>query len=235
MKPVIAYLRVSTHRQGRSGLGIEAQREAIARFAETEGFSIVAERVEVETGKGADAIDRRPELAAALAQAKKLRCPVIVAKLDRLSRDVAFISGLMVQKVPFIVAELGADVDPFLLHLYAALAEKERALISQRTVAALAAKKAAGAELGNRTNPGEAAAIGRQRLIERADEHAARVIPVLQHLVKVNKLTTLQAVADALNERGIRSPRGGQYYPSSVLNLILRNGFESIGALAATA
>ena len=235
MKPVISYIRVSTQKQERSGLGLEAQRAAIARFTETEGYSIIAERVEVETGKGADAIDRRPELAAALAQAKKLRCPVLVAKLDRLSRDVAFVSGLMASKVPFIVAELGADADPFMLHLYAALAEKERALISQRTVAALAAKKAAGAILGNRTNPGEAAAIGRQRLVERADEHAARVIPVLRHLVTVNKLTTLTAVAEALNQRGIRSPRGGQYYASSVLNLLRRSGVESIGALAATA
>ncbi len=235
MKPVISYIRVSTQKQGRSGLGIEAQRDAIARFAEIEGYTIAAEHVEVETGKGADAIDRRPELAAALAQAKKLRCPVLVAKLDRLSRDVAFVSGLMAQKVPFIVAELGADADPFMLHLYAALAEKERALISQRTVAALAAKKSAGARLGNRTNPGEAAAIGRQRLVERADEHAARVIPVLRHLVTVNKLTTLTAGAEALNQRGIRSPRGGQYFASSVLNLLRRGGFQSIGALAATA
>src|SRR4051794_18550671 len=119
MAQAVTYLRVSSERQGRSGLGIEAQREAVRRFAETEGLELVAERVEVETGKGHDALDRRPELAAALAQARKLRCPIVVAKLDRLSRDVAFISGLMAQKVPFIVAELGADADPFMLHLYA--------------------------------------------------------------------------------------------------------------------
>ena len=93
----------------------------------------MAEFVEVETGKGADALDKRPQLAAALAEAKQHKCPVAVAKLDRLTRDVHFISGLMAQKVPFVVTELGADVDPFLLHLYAALAEKERALISRRT------------------------------------------------------------------------------------------------------
>jgi DNA invertase Pin-like site-specific DNA recombinase len=95
MKPVVGYLRVSTDRQGRSGLGIEAQRDAIARFVEAEGYTIAAEHVEVETGKGSDALDRRPELAAALAAVRKAKCPVIVAKLDRLSRDVAFISGLM--------------------------------------------------------------------------------------------------------------------------------------------
>src|SRR3954466_16168749 len=151
-KQAIAYIRVSTQKQGRSGLGIEAQRGSIARFAEAEGYVIVDQIIEVETGKGADALDRRPHLAAALAAARRARCPVIVAKLDRLSRDVAFISGLMAQRVPFIVAELGVDADPFMLHLYAALAEKERALISRRTRDALGAARARGAQLGNRTN-----------------------------------------------------------------------------------
>src|SRR5215207_240117 len=148
MKPAVAYIRVSTARQGRSGLGLEAQQAAIARFCEAEGFEVVAERIEVETGKGADALDRRPELAAALAEAKRRKCPVLVAKLDRLSRDVAFIAGLMAQRVPFIVAELGPDADPFMLHIYAALAEKERRLISARTKATLAAAKARGKRLG---------------------------------------------------------------------------------------
>jgi DNA invertase Pin-like site-specific DNA recombinase len=121
----VAYLRVSTHRQHRSGLGIEAQRAAVARFVETEGLTIIGEYVEAETGSGADALDRRPQLAAALAAARSNRCAVVVSKLDRLSRDVAFVSGLMAQRVPFIVAELGRDADPFMLHLYAALAEKE--------------------------------------------------------------------------------------------------------------
>jgi DNA invertase Pin-like site-specific DNA recombinase len=106
--------------------------------------------VEIETGKGADALERRPVLAAALAAARKAHYPVIVAKLDRLSRDVHFISGLMVHRVPFIVAELGADADPFTLHLYAAFAEMDRRRISQRTREALAAKKQRGALLGNR-------------------------------------------------------------------------------------
>jgi DNA invertase Pin-like site-specific DNA recombinase len=148
----VAYYRVSTQRQGRSGLGIEAQKSAVARFAETEGLTQIAEFTEVETGKGSDALDRRPQLAAALAAAKTAKCPVVVAKLDRLSRDVAFIAGLMAQRVPFIVAELGIDADPFMLHLYAALAEKERRMISERTRSALAARKAQGKRLGNRTN-----------------------------------------------------------------------------------
>src|SRR5436190_10774912 len=121
----------------------------LARFSEAEQITIMAEYVEAETGKGADALDRRPQLAAALAAAKAGKCCVLVSKLDRLSRDVAFVAGLMAQRVPFIVAELGRDADPFMLHLYAALAEKERRLISERTKAALAIRKATGAKLGN--------------------------------------------------------------------------------------
>ena len=97
MSNVIAYYRVSTDRQRRSGLGIEAQRTAVQRFAEAERLKITAEYVEAETGKGTDALDRRPQLAAALAAARLARCPVVVAKLDRLSRDVAFVAGLMAQ------------------------------------------------------------------------------------------------------------------------------------------
>src|SRR5271166_5599487 len=122
MSNIVSYLRVSTRDQGKDGLGIEAQ------FAATHGHAIAAEFVEVETGKGADALERRPQLAAALDQAKACRCPVVVSKLDRLSRDVHFISGLMAHKTTFVVAELGPDIDPFMLHIYAAVAE--RSLIS---------------------------------------------------------------------------------------------------------
>jgi DNA invertase Pin-like site-specific DNA recombinase len=113
-----------------------------------EGFEIIAEFTEIETGKGADALDRRPQLKAALKAAKKHRCEVAVAKLDRLSRDVAFISGLMAQRVPFVVTALGRNVDPFTLHIYAALAQQERAMISRRTKEGLAAAKARGVKLG---------------------------------------------------------------------------------------
>src|SRR5580704_5988436 len=133
VRNLVGYVRVSTAQQGRSGLGMEAQREALARFAASEGFELVRVFAEVETGKGADALDRRPQLAAALSEARRQRCSVAVAKLDRLSRHVHFISGLMAHRVPFLVADLGPDVDPFILHLFAALAEKERAMISTRT------------------------------------------------------------------------------------------------------
>ena len=127
----VAYISVSTQKQARSGLGLEAQTDTIKTFAKAEGYRIVANFTEHESGKGADALDRRPKLAAAIKAAKKAGGPVIVSKLDRLSRDVHFISGLMAHKVPFITVELGADTDPFILHLFAALAEKERALISK--------------------------------------------------------------------------------------------------------
>src|SRR5471030_528122 len=201
MRQVISYIRVSTGQQGKSGLGIEAQREAIARFVATEGMEVTAEFVEVETGKGADALDRRPQLAAALAAARKAKVPVVVAKLCRLSRDVAFISGLMAQRVAFIVAELGADADPFMLHIYAALAEKERALISDRTRAALAQKKAQGVVLGNRTNLADASAKGATANRAAADAFAANVVPIVRQ-IEASGVKGSRAIAVALNARG---------------------------------
>ena len=220
MKPIVAYIRVSTSQQGRSGLGIEAQREALARFAGGEEFEIVAKFVEVETGKGSDALDRRPELAAALAKARVLRCPVVVAKLDRLSRDVHFISGLMAHRVPFVVAELGPDVDPFVLHLYAALAEKERALISGRTKSALAAAKAKGVKLGN-PNLGTARSRAVAALKTEADRAASNVLPIIGEIQR-SGATTLRAIADALNARGVPTPRGGRWHAMSVRNALSR-------------
>ena len=207
MKVAIAYYRVSTQRQGRSGLGIEAQRATIARFAEAEGLTLLREFVDVETGKGADALDRRPQLAAALAAARSAKCPVVVAKLDRLSRDVAFISGLMAQRVPFIVAELGADADPFMLHLYAALAEKERRLISERTCAALAQRKARGAKLGNPRNVSEAAEIGRRVQIVEADRFSTNTLPIIE-AIRRSGATSLSAIADALTPAEFTRPAG---------------------------
>lgn len=148
--PAVAYLRVSTREQGRSGLGLEAQEAAILAFAAREGLTVTAWYREVESGGHvSDTLAKRPQLAAALEAARKQRAPVLVSKLDRLSRSVHFIAGLMVQRVEFVVCELGRQTDPFMLHLWAALAEKERALISQRTTAALRALKARGVRLGS--------------------------------------------------------------------------------------
>ena len=221
MERAVAYYRVSTKQQHRSGLGIEAQRATVARFAEVEGLTIIAEFVEAETGKGADALDRRPQLAGALAAARTAKCAVLVSKLDRLSRDVAFVSGLMAQRVPFIVAELGRDADPFMLHLYAALAEKERRLISERTKAALAIRKASGSKLGNPINIREAGDMGRATLIAAADEHALCLLPVLR-TVKAEGAITLAAITIALNDRRVPTTRGPRWHVSSVANLLAR-------------
>ena len=219
-RSIIAYCRVSTARQGRSGLGLDAQREAVARFAAAEGFEITREFVEVETGKGSDALQRRPELAAALAEARRRKCPIAVAKLDRLSRNVHFISGLMEHRVPFLVSELGRDVDPFMLHIYAALAEKERRLISQRTKAALKAAKARGVRLGN-PQLAEAQSVGAARVRAQADRFAAAVLPVIREAQSAGA-TSLRAIADVLNARGVRTARGGKWAATQVRDILRR-------------
>lgn len=145
----------------------------------------------------------------------------IVSKLDRLSRDVAFVAGLMAQRVPFMVAELGRDADPFMLHLYAALAEKERRLIADRTRAALQAKKAAGAALGNRANLAAAGSIGRASQAKTADQFARAVLPVLEAIRK-SGASSLAEIAKSLNARGIRSATGGDWHRSAVRNLLAR-------------
>jgi DNA invertase Pin-like site-specific DNA recombinase len=219
-RAIITYIRVSTSQQGRSGLGIEAQRVALHHFAQAEGFEVAREFVEVETGKGADAMDRRPQLKAALAAARKQRCHVAVAKLDRLSRDVHFISGLMAHKVPFLVAEFGPDVDPFVLHLFAALAEKERALISTRTRQALAAAKVRGVTLGNpKLHVARRSAVSAVKA--EADRYAANILPIIRETQKAGA-TTLRQTAEALNARGVATARGGQWHPKSVANILER-------------
>jgi DNA invertase Pin-like site-specific DNA recombinase len=201
MMPSVAYYRVSTQGQGRSGLGLGAQRKAVNHFAASEAMQVAHEFIEVETGNGADALDKRPQLAAALKAAKKLKAPIVVAKLDRLSGDVHFISGLMTQRVPFIVAALGRNVDPFMLHMYAALAEKERALISKRTRVALAAAKEYGAA-------NKAAAAARDAVLE----------AVLRELAG----QPYRTIADELTRQGIAAPRGGTWYAMTVMRVMKR-------------
>ena len=220
MRQIVSYIRVSTGKQGKSGLGIEAQREAIARFAAAEGCEVLAELVEVETGKGADALDRRPKLAEALAMARKAKASVVVAKPCRLSHDVAFISGLMAQGCRLLWPCL-ARTRTHSLHIYAALAGKERGLIADRTRAALAAKKARGAKLGNRTNLDEVSAKGATANRLAADAFAANVLPVVRQ-IQASGATTLRDIADALNARGIRTARGGEWHAMTVHNLLAR-------------
>ena len=210
MLPLVAYYRVSTQGQGRSGLGLAAQRAAVQAFAKAEGFEIAAEYTEIETGSGADALAKRPELRAALKAAKHQRASVAVAKLDRLSRDVAFIAGLMSQKVPFIVTALGKDVDPFTLHIYAALAEQERRMISQRTIAGLAAAKARGVKLGNPALAAQQAAAAAER-----DEALRETLESMEGM-------SARAIAKRLNELGIEPPRGGAWSHMTVLRVKTR-------------
>jgi DNA invertase Pin-like site-specific DNA recombinase len=213
MKPAIAYIRVSTQKQARSGLGLEAQQAALAAFAKAEGFKLLETFTEAESGKGADALERRPQLKAALDAAKSQKAPIIVAKLDRLSRDVHFISGLMSHRTPFIVAELGADADPFMLHLFAALAEKERRLISQRTKDALAMKKAQGVKLGGLRDYGAQAR-------DEAKARAEQLRPVFTEL----KDLSANAIARELNARGIASPSGKNWSAVTVIRVMKRLG-----------
>ncbi|WP_336485671.1 recombinase family protein [Methylobacterium nigriterrae] len=221
----VAYYRVSTKAQGRSGLGLEAQKEAVERFAQDQSFTILAEFVDVETGKGADALEARPQLSAAIRDASLRKCPVLVAKLDRLSRDVHFISGLMTKRVPFIVTELGPDADPFLLHIYAALAEKEARMISTRTKAALAQAKARGVKLGNPNGAAHLKGLGNDAAIEAvkagAKERAEGLAGILAGL-KAGGITSANGIARALNDRHIATPRGGQWTARSVINLMSR-------------
>jgi DNA invertase Pin-like site-specific DNA recombinase len=199
---------------------LEAQRGAIERFAREECCTVVAELKEVETGKGSDALSRRPKLAEALAAARKHRCSVVVSKLDRLGRDVHFISGLMAHKVPFIVTELGADVDPFMLHLWAAIDEKELKVISKRTKDALAAAKARGVVLGG-PKLDEARQASSAAIRASADKHASNVLPVIQAIQKAGA-RTLREVAEALNARGVMTARGGRWHATSVKNILDR-------------
>jgi len=206
-KSLIAYIRVSTQKQGKSGLGLEAQDAAIIAFAKANGFTISHVFTEVETAKGNDALERRPQLAQALKAAKKAKCAVVVAKLDRLSRDVAFISGLMSQKVPFICCDLGADANPFMLHIYAALAEQERRMISERTKVAMQAAKDRGVTIGN-ANFGEA---NRNAAAERAEE-LREVLTELQNY-------SATRVARILNDRKIATPTGAPWSAKTVIRL----------------
>ncbi|HEX3412856.1 MAG TPA: recombinase family protein [Stellaceae bacterium] len=209
-KSAIVYIRVSTQKQGRSGLGLEAQQDAVARFCAAEGFAIAQTFVEVETAKGADALERRPQLRAALALAKANNCPVIVAKLDRLSRDVAFIAGLMASRVPFIVCDLGANADPFMLHIYAALAEQERRMISTRTKVALAAARGRGVKLGSPTTPA--------MLQNRALAFAETLRPVVEPLLGLS----FRQIAAALNEAGHTTAEGHAWQYKTAQRLVQR-------------
>ena len=221
-KQCVAYVRVSTREQGRSGLGLEAQQENIRQFCQRERFEIVQEFVEVESGKG-DTLARRPKLRAALKAARRIKdddyrvAPIVVAKLDRLSRDVHFVSGLMAERVPFICADLGRDTDPFLLHIYAAFAEKERRMISIRTKEGLARAKARGVKLGGENEQSRKAK-------EEAMAFAASLRPIIEQFAAEDM--SMAQIAHELNKRRIKTAgRGGvhgKWHSQTVKRLLER-------------
>lgn len=213
MTKAVAYLRVSTDKQGKSGLGLEAQREAVARYVAANGVDLIAEHIEVETGKGANALSKRPELVAALATAKREKAGLIIAKLDRLARNVHFISGLMETGVEFAVADM-PNADRFQLHLFAALAEKEAEVISQRTKAALAAAKDRGTELGKHGKV--LAARNQAEAMDRLEPIAADLLALKAEGLSVRKMV------EALNTRAIPSPAGGKWHPASLHKALAR-------------
>jgi DNA invertase Pin-like site-specific DNA recombinase len=212
-KRLVAYTRVSTARQGASGLGLEAQRSAVHAYAAATGGVIVAEYVEVESGAKAE----RPQLAAALAACRLHRATLVIAKLDRLARNVALIANLTEAGVDFVACDM-PHANRFTIHIFAALAEHEREMISQRTKAALAAAKARGVRLGNpnggaalRAGCKEAAQKAGAARREEAAQRAAAVAPLLRQLA-AEGVRAPADVALALNRKGVPSPSGGAFW-----------------------
>jgi len=232
MKQAIGYVRVSTKEQGDSKLGLEAQRKAIEEFATTHGYELLTTHEEVASG--GSGLDERKVLRQALSQAKKLKCFILISKLDRLSREVSLVSSLMTQRVPFVCCDLGDSVDPFVLHIYAAFAESERKRNSDRTKAALKAirhnieangyhiSKAGNKidKLGNHNNLHLGSAKGRAAVKAYANEFAHKHKPSIERMRAQGM--TLQAIARELNDQGVPTQRNGTWTATSVSNLIKR-------------
>jgi DNA invertase Pin-like site-specific DNA recombinase len=211
----VAYFRVSTDKQGKSGLGLEAQREAVFAYLNGASWSLVQEFVEVESGKHSD----RPQLTAALAACKKHRAKLVIAKLDRLSRNLAFIATLMDSGVEFVAVD-NPHANKLTVHILAAVAQHEREMIAQRTREALQAAKARGKRLGN-PKLGKA----RQRALkanrEAAQRFAANVLPLIQQ-IQASGVRSLRGVARALIARGIKTARGGEWSAVQVADILRR-------------
>jgi DNA invertase Pin-like site-specific DNA recombinase len=218
MKQVVSYIRVSTFRQGQSGLGLEAQRAAVEQFCANNGCEVIAEFREVESGRKSD----RPVLRQALAHAKAKRATLLIAKLDRLARNVAFIANLMEAGVEFRACDL-PDCSRFILHVMAAVAEQEARAISDRTRAALSAAKARGVLLGA-ANPAcrnlsvEARLRGTERTAKLASESYSEVLPIVREMRDSG--LSLQGIATALDARGLFTPKGRQWNPAQVSRVL---------------
>lgn len=216
----VSYLRVSTQRQGHSGLGLEAQRAAVAAFLKERNAKLIGEFVEVETGKR----DDRPQLAKALHRAKVTGATLVIAKLDRLSRNLRFIADLQEGGVRFVCADM-PDANELTIHLFAAIAQHERKIISERTRNAMQAAKAKGRKFGNPNGARALRGLGNKAAVTTikasADRYAQDILPVVDD-IRAAGVTTLKGIADELNARGIMTPRDGRWYAASVRNLVQR-------------
>jgi DNA invertase Pin-like site-specific DNA recombinase len=215
----VAYYRVSTDKQGRSGLGLEAQKAAVKAFLDGKGWPPIAEFVEIESGRKSD----RPELAKALDRCRLCKATLVIAKLDRLARNAAFLLSLRDAGIEFVACDM-PDANRLTVGIMACVAEAEAEAISARTKAALAAAKVRGAKLGGfkghvPTDADRAKATAALR--GKAGAHAARVAPVVAE-IRAAGHTSLRAIAAELNARGIPSPRGGEWSSVAVMRLLDR-------------
>lgn len=216
MTAFVAYLRVSTEKQGDSGLGLSAQQDAVARFVRSPDV-VITTFVEVESGRKSD----RPQLAAALQRCRETGAVLLIAKLDRLARNVAFIARLMESDVRFIACDM-PTADPFRLHIEAAVAEEEARKISQRTKAALAAAKAKGVTLGGfrgRYLSADDLTAGIKVRQDNAATFAARMMPAIND-AKSAGASSLRDIAAALTARGITTQRGGEWTAMQVSRVL---------------
>ena len=211
----VGYFRVSTQEQGKSGLGLEAQRLAVASYLHSSSGLLVAQYTDIESGKR----DDRPELARALAHTKKVKGTLVIAKLDRLSRKVSFVSSLMDAGVRFVAAD-NPSANELTIHILAAVAQAERKVIGERTKAALAAAKLRGRILGN-PRLGDARPLALKAVSDQANAFAANVLPTIRHL-QASGCHSLRSIAKALNARGIATPRGGIWRPMGVSRVLSR-------------
>lgn len=210
----VSYCRVSTQQQGQSGLGLEAQRTAIEAFVEARRGTLVAEFVEVETGKGSNALDKRPQLRSALATAQKLRATLLIAKLDRLARNVHFVSGLIEADVDFVACDM-PQANKVMLQIHAVMAEHERDQTSARTKAALAAARARGVRLGL-TGPTNAGPSNAARALA-AQRNAELLRDIVVPMTAAG--ASLRKIASALDAAGHRPAIGGRWHPSQIARL----------------
>lgn len=209
---IVAYLRVSTQRQGVSGLGLEAQQDAIERYATTTGQPVVATFTEIESGAAKD----RPQLAAALDLCRRRKAVLLIARLDRLSRNLAFVAQLLDANVEIRAADM-PEANRMMMQMLAVFAEHERRMISDRTRAALAAAKARGVRLG--ANGAALAQVERNGAVA-----FARTVEPMVHQARSDGAKSARQIADALNRMRVSSRDGGRWHPSSVTRLLRRLG-----------